>query len=57
MDIFLGLEDHTAAVAAVAAVGASTGNELFPAEANTAVAAPASFHVDFDFIDEHGSVS
>ena len=54
VDVLLGHEDDAAAVAAVAAVGPAAGNVLLPAEADASVAASAGFHLDFNFVDEHG---
>ena len=44
---------HGAAVAAVAAVGATAGDELLAAEAEAAVAAVARRDLDVDVVDEH----
>src|SRR5436309_628791 len=47
-----GLQDHVAAVPAVAAVGASVGNVLLPAEAPAPVPTVPRLHVNFDLINE-----
>ncbi len=52
-----GGHEDVAAVAAVAAGGASAGNELFAAEGHAAIATVASFYTDFCFIDKHAIFS
>src|SRR5207247_6495605 len=47
-----GLQDHVAAVPAVAAVGASMGNVLLPAEAPAPVPTVPRLHVNFDLINK-----
>src|SRR5581483_550132 len=53
----IGLDVDAAAVAAVAAGGSSARNIFLAAECHAAVAAVAGLHVDFCFIDKHGSPS
>src|SRR5436190_5840333 len=48
-----GDDDHTAAVAAVAAVGSAVRNVFFAPKAHAAVAAAASLNFNGDAIDEH----
>ncbi len=48
-----GFHDDVATLAAVAAGGASAGNELFAAKRETAVAAVAGFDSNCGFVDEH----
>ena len=47
-------DDHVAAVAAVAAVGAALGDVFFASEGDAAVSAVAGFYLNDGFIDEHG---
>ena len=54
IDTGFGQEDHAAAVAAVAAVGAAARNEFLAAKAEAAVASFAGRHLNFHSIDEHG---
>src|SRR6185437_1370536 len=48
--------ENVAAMAAVAAGGASAGNELFAAEGHAAIAAVAGLDSDSCFIDKHWSI-
>jgi len=52
----IGFEIDAAATAAIAAGGAAAGNVFFPAERDSAVAAVASFYIDFGFINEHREI-
>ena len=56
IDAFAGDEDHAAAVAAVAAVGAAQGDVLFPPEADATVAPLARLETNHHFIDKHSSL-
>src|SRR5207249_5797102 len=49
----IGLEEHRAAGAAVAAVGTAARHELFAAEGNAAGAPVAALDEDVDLVDEH----
>src|SRR5579862_7502093 len=49
--------DDVATFAAIAAGGASAGNELLPPECEAAIAAVARLHLDCCLIDEHAVVS
>src|SRR5688572_18822301 len=51
--LITGDEVDAAAVAAVAAAGASSRDEFLAAKGNTAVASVSSTHGDFGFVDEH----
>ena len=51
----MAVEDHVAAAAAIAAVGAAIFDVLFTAEGDDAVAAVAGAHVDLGLVEEfHG---
>jgi hypothetical protein len=50
----VGHEDDIATVAAVAAIGAALGDELFTAEGDASRSAIAGFDVDGCFVDKHG---
>jgi hypothetical protein len=50
-----GRQDDAAAVAAVAAVGSSSGHILFPPKGHRAIATPPRFNLNGDGIDEHGT--
>ena len=52
-DAWVGLEDHTAAVAAVSAIGAAARHVLFASEADASVAAVTALHGDFYPVDKH----
>src|SRR6185369_6632439 len=49
----IGFEEHGAAIASVAAVGAAAGDELLATEAHAPGAAVAALHEDVDLVDEH----
>src|SRR5579859_882077 len=51
--LLAGLHDDVAAASAVATRRAASGNKLFAAEGNAAVAAIAGFDENFCFIDKH----
>ena len=53
VDAVFGDDDHAAAIAAVAAVGAAVRDIFFAPKADAAVAAAASLDFDGDAIDEH----
>jgi hypothetical protein len=51
----VGFEVDAAAIAAVAARGTAARNVFFAAESHAAIAAVASLHEDFSFINKHGN--
>ncbi len=53
----IGDEDHIAAFAPVAAIGAAGRDILLPAKANHPITAIAGFHPDYRLIDKHDSTS
>ena len=53
VDALLGHEDHAAAVAAVAAVGAAARDVFLPAEADAAVTPVARLEPHFHFVNKH----
>ena len=55
IDARFGDHDDAAAVAAVAAIGATARDVFFATEAHAAITAAAGFDFDGDAIDEHGS--
>ena len=52
VDVAVGLSPHTAAAAAVAAVGTALGNEFFAAKARCAIAAFAALNFNAGFVNE-----
>src|SRR5262249_50107413 len=49
----VGFEPHATAGSAVAAIGATPGDELLAAKAHTARAPVSTLHEDVDLVDEH----
>jgi len=55
VEVMVGLQNHAAAVPAVATTRAALGTKLLALERDTAFAAMPRPRVDFDFINEHAS--
>jgi hypothetical protein len=55
VDSRLGNDDHTSAIAAVAAVRSAARDEFLTTKAHTAVAASSSQHIDCHAINKHVS--
>ena len=51
-DVLVGLDPHIAAIAAVAAIGATQRNELLAAKADAAIATIAGYDINFCFVYE-----
>src|SRR6056297_1216482 len=54
VDALAGGDDDAASAAAIAAVGTSFGDILFPAEAGATITAPPGDQFDFDAVNKHG---